>query len=151
MGRNQRPTVFVLWARNFDEAAAAIFVTELRTLGLRVQLVSLDQRRAAGLRGLVLEPDLTLEEALPLAALARAVVIPCEEAALQGLVYDPRVAAFLRCTQESGARIYVGLPSVALASRVREPGVLADATLYPQVGTLVDFARDVGRELSQTA
>lgn len=148
-GRN-RPTVFVLWARGFDEAAAAIFVTELRTLGVRVQLVSLDRRRAAGLRGLVLEPDLTLEAALPLATEASAVVIPCAERAIRALLYDPRLTDFLDRAQEGGARIYAGRPATVLASTVAEMWPLVETTLYPQVGTLVQYARGIGQELSRT-
>lgn len=33
--------IFVLWAANFDEAAASVFVSELRNAGLRVQVVGL--------------------------------------------------------------------------------------------------------------
>ncbi len=56
--------VFVLWATNFDEAAASVFVSELRDAGLRVQVVGLHGQQIAGARGLVLGADMWLDEAL---------------------------------------------------------------------------------------
>ena len=62
--------VLVLWAERFDEAAATIFVTVLREAGLRVKVVGLTPPPVSGAHGLALVPDLSLDQALPLAALA---------------------------------------------------------------------------------
>ena len=53
-------TIFVLWGHHFDEAVTAIFVTELRTAGVRVKVVGLEARTSAGAHGLSLVPDLAL-------------------------------------------------------------------------------------------
>jgi hypothetical protein len=52
--------ILLLWSDRFDEAATAIFATELRQAGLAVKVVGLAGHQAAGSSGLVLGADLTL-------------------------------------------------------------------------------------------
>ena len=60
--------IFVLWASEFEETTATIFVTELRQAGLPVKIVGLTRRISKGAHGLALVPDITLEQAIPLAS-----------------------------------------------------------------------------------
>ncbi|MCB0206497.1 MAG: DJ-1/PfpI family protein, partial [Anaerolineae bacterium] len=68
--------IFVLWANNFDEAAASVFITELRDAGLRVQVVGLHGQQIAGAHGLVLGPDVRMDEAQRYGDDARCLIIP---------------------------------------------------------------------------
>lgn len=87
--------VIVLWANDFEETAATLFVTELRRAGLRVKVVGLTRRRSPGVCGLALDPDLTLDDALPLAGKTVCVVIPCSSPRVKQLKNDPRLREFL--------------------------------------------------------
>ncbi len=89
------PFVMVLWASKFDELTAAVFVALLRDAGVRVKLVGLAGGWAAGLRGLGLVPDLTLDEALPFGDAASCIVIPCRSLDVRRLARDPRVRELL--------------------------------------------------------
>lgn len=112
---------FVLWADRFDETLAALFVAELRKAGLRVKLVSLAGQPSSGAYGLTLVPDLTLEQALPMAPQASCVVIPCGDAGLKRLKNDPRLQAFLVQTHEAGATFIIHQSGVADLARYTWP------------------------------
>ena len=89
-----RSYMFVLWADRFDKSAATVFVTEFRIAGLRTKLVSLVSHASAGAYGLALAPDLTLDQALPLAGRAACVVIPGGAAAIRRLGDDRGCGSF---------------------------------------------------------
>lgn len=103
----QDKIAFILWADRFDETLAALFVAELRKARLRVKLVSLAGQPSSGAYGLTLVPDLTLEQALPMAQQASCVVIPCGDAGLKRLKNDPRLQEFLVQTHNAGAAFIV--------------------------------------------
>lgn len=90
---------YVLWSQGFKEATAAIFITELRRVGCRVKLVGLTKRAIAGAYGLVLAPDLSLDEALALATPVTWVVIPSSSTGFHHLRTDPRLAQFFQSVQ----------------------------------------------------
>lgn len=131
--------IFVLWGDYFDEAAAAIFVTELRRAGLRVKVVGLTQRPISGAHGLVLTPDLSLAQALPLAKQALGLIIPCALSVAQQLWHDPRLADFITQLRAGGARLVSG-PGEGAAGGVAE--AVGEAVLvYPEHEDLVRFVR----------
>ncbi len=103
-----RDYVFVLWGDKFEEAVAAIFVSELRDAGLRVKVVGLTHRLTNGRHGLALVPDLTLDQVLPIASRAACLVIPCLLPGLKRLKDDPRLPAFFQEVQARGAKVVVG-------------------------------------------
>lgn len=117
----QDKIAFVLWADRFDETLTTLFVAELRKAGLRVKLVSLANQPSVGAYGLTLVPDLTLEQALPLAQQARCVVIPCGAAGLKRLKNDPRVQEFLVQTHSAGAVFIVHQSGVTDLARCAWP------------------------------
>ncbi len=117
----QDKLAFVLWADRFDETIAALFVAELRKAGLRVKLVSLAGQPSSGAYGLTLVPDLTLEQALPLAQQASCVVIPCGDAGLKRLKSDPRLQEFLVQTHEAGVPFVVNQAGVTDLARCNWP------------------------------
>ena len=94
--------IFVLWGSNFNEAVAAIFVTELRQAGLRVKVVGLDGELPVGSHGLALSPDMPLSQALPLASRALCVIAPCDAQQWRHIQHDPRLTDFLVQVQQHG-------------------------------------------------
>ena len=98
--------VFVLWGDKFEEATAALFTTKLREAGLRVKVVGLSGQWAAGIHGLALCADLTLDQALRLAHKALCVVIPCRS--IHKLRNDPRTGDLLHQAQKNRAKLVIG-------------------------------------------
>ena len=103
----QQDFVFVLWGDHFDEALASIFVTELREAGLRVKVVGLTPQRISGSHGLILVPDLMLEQALPLAINTICLVIPHDSNGLRRFNNDPRLGEFFSQTLTRQAKFVV--------------------------------------------
>jgi hypothetical protein len=143
--------VFVLWGQHCDEAAASIFITELRKTGLLVKLVGVSGQRSAGAHGLTLVPDLMLSEAVPLARQAIGVVIPCASTHLRRFANDPRLGDLLTQSQAQQARLVVreDLDPVTLLalglSVVHEEAVAIE--LYPEGESLIAYARALARGL----
>jgi putative intracellular protease/amidase len=100
--------IFVFWGNGFDEATAAIFVTELRRIGLRVKVVGLTQRRSNGACGLALVPDLTLEQALSLANRTTCLVVPYTSSGRNRLGNDPRLKEFFQQAHANDAKFVIG-------------------------------------------
>lgn len=90
-----RTYVFVIWGTDFNEAMASVLVSQMRRVGLNVKLVGLSDRLAHGIRGLALVPDMTLEEAIPLATQTKCLIIPATAASSSRLNNDPRITGFI--------------------------------------------------------
>lgn len=138
-------TVFVLWADRFDEAAAAIFVSVLREAGVRVKVVGLHAQRAVGEHGLVLVPDITLEQALRIANRAACVVVPGDGASVEVVGEDPRVREFFGVAAAHGARFVVGPGN---GWKADGQGVLpargCEVESYPGGDGVIGYARGLG-------
>lgn len=100
--------VLVLWADQFEEAPATIFVTALREAGLRVKVVGLTPPPISGSHGLALVPDLTLDQALGLVTQVVCLVIPQGIRGLQRFSDDPRLQKLLDLVAKNRARFVVG-------------------------------------------
>lgn len=99
---------FVLWADRFDETVAVLFVAELRRVGLRVGLVGLPGPSFVGIHGLVMTPDLTLDEALAQGDQMACVVVPCDGPALGRVANDPRLQDLFDLAAAQEATVVVG-------------------------------------------
>jgi hypothetical protein len=144
--------VFVLWGDQFEEVAATIFVTELREAGLRVKVVGLTPRRISGAYGLALVPDLTLDQALSLAAKAVCLVIPYRSRGLKRLKNDPRLRDFFSRVQANKARFVIGqLNGDDLANLDLFPISADNVVVYPDKEELVEFARELAGSLSSAS
>jgi hypothetical protein len=142
----QRDYMFVLWADRFDESAAAVFVTEFRIAGLRTKLVSLVGHASAGSFGLALAPDLTLDQALPLAGRAACVVIPGGAAAIRRAGADPRLRDFVAQAHARGALFVVGRDGEGALGGLLGGGVAPPAVqTLPGRADLVECAGRVAR------
>lgn len=87
---------FVLWGEQCDEAAAALFITNLRAAGLRVWVVGVSGKRLTGAHGLGLLTDLALDQAIALAPAAICLILPCDSERLARLLNDPRLVTLLQ-------------------------------------------------------
>jgi len=136
--------VFVLWGNKFEEATASIFITHLREEGLKVKVVGLSARRLKGAHGLALVPDLTLDQALPLATRAICVILPYISHGIKRLMNDPRLRIFLERASTNKATFVIGHLN---GFDITEIGLFPEATdaasvlIYPNNEDLVRFAR----------
>jgi hypothetical protein len=143
-----RDYVFVLWGDRFDEAVATILITELREAGLRVKVVGLTPRQIGGAHGLALVPDLTLDQALPLASQAICLIIPSTTPWSKQLNNDPRIRQFIEQASSSQTKFVVSMweepiqAGLALPTTVRE-----NVMVYPETEDLVKFARQIAKLL----
>ena len=138
--------VFVLWGNQFQEVAAAVFVGELRCAGLPVKLVSLSRKSITGLYGLTLLPDLTLEQALPMASQAIAIIIPSGSQGAKQLENDPRLTGFFKEAHANNAEFVIDR---ALAdTSLFAPSISNAVCIYPENEELVCFARQLSKFLS---
>ena len=134
--------IFVLWANNFDEAAASVFITELRDAGLRVQVVGLHGQQIAGAHGLVLGPDVRMDEAQRYGEQAQCLIIPAPLRCLAPFETDPRLCRFIAEVQTAGARI-VAADADYNATQLLSTGV----EMYPPGEDVFEFARRLARSL----
>lgn len=139
-------TVFVLWADQFDEAAAVTLLVRLRQASLNVKLISLSHAPAAGAHGLVLMADMTMEQALPLAHRASCVIIPTNGAGLGPFGNDPRVAQLLRRACDSNSLLVVGATALGQVNGLLEtPWPAPSLMALPEAQELPAFARHLTR------
>lgn len=143
--------VFVLWADKFEETLATIFVTELRQAGLLVKIVGLTPRPIRGRHGLILEPDLTLDQALVLATQVICLIIPHPGQGLGWFKNDPRIAFLFEQIAANRARVIIGAssrwPTTDLGGCLP---VEANLSLYPAGEALGAFVRDLACSLLRT-
>ena len=137
--------VFVLWGEKFEEDTAAIFVTELRKAGLRVKVVGLAPQHINGAHGLALVPDLTLDQALPLANHTTCLIVPYKSRGIKRLNNDPRVQKFFAQALANQARFVFGPVN---NGDIAESGLLPKAAMdqiivYPKCENMVEFAREL--------
>lgn len=151
---SSRGYIFVLWGDQFEALPAAIFVTELREVGLRVKLVSFERTRITGTHGLTLYPDVTLEQVLFLGHQAISIIIPCGPLGSKQLENDPRLYRFFRQAYESGAQFVIGqqLNTSYLADINLLPPEQDSVITYPDDSEdIVIFARQLAISLSPLA
>ena len=141
--------VFVLWGDGFDEAVATILVTELRELGLLVKIVGLTPRQISGARGLALVPDLTLDQALPLASQTIGLIVPAISRWHESFNNDPRLHQFFDQAHLNQAVFVIGHWDDDIATSLRLPTLTDDhIIIYPDPEDLVKFARNLANLLS---
>ena len=135
-----RDYIFVLWGDQFEEITAVIFITKLREAGLRVKVVGLTSRKICGAHGLALVPDLTLDQALSLAARTICLIVPYPSHSLKHLTNDPRLCEFFDQAQANGAKFVIGSLN---GTNITDLELLPNPDriiVYPDDEALVEFA-----------
>ena len=142
--------IFVLWSDGFDEMVATIFVTELREAGLLVQIVGLIPRQISGAHGLGLIPDLTLDQALPLASSAICVIIPSSSRWKPHFDNDPRIYQLLEQAHQNRAIFVTGIRKEMNDTLLDISSAISENTIiYPDAENLVIFARKMVQLLQE--
>ncbi|MEM7133539.1 MAG: hypothetical protein AAF702_45015 [Chloroflexota bacterium] len=141
--------IFVLWGTRFEEAAATIFTTKLRQVGLCVQLVSLAGQRPVGQNGLALYPDLPLGDALRIAKKAVCVILPCSAETFRQMECDPRLSEFFHQANANDARFIVSTMDSIQKTGLKKL-VIANELLstYQNVPNLMQFADELASSLA---
>lgn len=137
--------VFVLWADQFEEAPAAIFVTKLREAGLRVKVVGATPAPIFGSHGLALTPDLTLDQAFTLLAQVICLIIPQTGQGLFALKNDPRLSQLFESVCKNQVKVVLGtLKGIDLAELGLFPPARDNSFMfYPEDESVVFFAREL--------
>lgn len=105
--RTVRKRIYVLWGDGFDELTAVTAITLLRQAGHQVKLVGLRRQPIAGAYGVMLFPEIGLDDALAKAASFCGLVVPCTEAGWQRLQLEPRVGQLLAASAPSAPLLLV--------------------------------------------
>ncbi len=134
---------FVLWAHHLEGSAAAIFVTELRRVGLPVKVVGLHRQPVAGSFGLGLLPDLSLEEAVSLFPRVRCLILPGPLDRLAQLAQHPRLGELLDAVEGQGILVTAPPPHGAGESEAEGRPLFATVLTYPNAEGLLAFAREL--------
>lgn len=116
--RTARNCIYVLWGDGFDELTAVTAVTMLRQAGYQVKLVGLRRQPIAGAYGVMLVPEIGLDEALTKAAPFCGLIVPCTDAGWQRLQLEPRVGQLLALIQANGAHLFIGCQDAPAWSQV---------------------------------
>ncbi|MCB0213075.1 MAG: hypothetical protein KDJ52_27275 [Anaerolineae bacterium] len=142
--------VFVLWSEGFDEKIASIFVTILRDAGLLVKVVGLTMHNTGGAHGLVLVPDLTLDQALPLAPSTLCMIIPSLSRWSNRLNNDPRVQKFIEQAHFNQAIFVVGQQAAISSMKLQQSSLHKENIIvFPEDEYIITFARKLARLLSK--
>ncbi|PKO23779.1 MAG: hypothetical protein CVU38_02225 [Chloroflexi bacterium HGW-Chloroflexi-1] len=144
--------VLILWADYFDEMAATAFVTILRQMGMRVKLVSPTHNRIVGANGLVLAPDVTLDQVIPLADQVIAVIVPGKASAVRRLDDDPRVHELL-CQIDDNHAVFVTNADAApeLVLLLGRQGTSQAVATYTDSLAAVELAQQLAEKLTTSA
>jgi anti-sigma-K factor RskA len=152
MARRQ-PLVLLLWGDQFDEAAAALFVSALRAAGVQVRVVGVDGRTASGRHGLQVSADLTLHRALALSNRVTHVVLPCAVTHFHRLREDPLVTRLLDESAAAGAQFLISVQpesctgcNVLPLPAAAPPLPLERVRAYPEVD-LTEFTNQMAGEI----
>ncbi len=143
-----RPLIFVLWAAHLQEWIAALFVTELRRLGLPVRVVGLHYQPVPGAFGLALSPDIGLEDALPLASQVSCLIVPGSWSQLHSLQQEPRLWLLIKEVVNGGGQLIAGAVRDLPSRHAHEFPVPSGVLVYPEDEALHPFVRRLALNLS---
>lgn len=97
--------ILILWDRDFDEVEAIIFISALRSAGLRTKVVGLGGVGQAGHLGVAIIPDLMLGQALDLLRMTKCIVVPCHPKHWARLADDPRYRTLMTQAVQRGITV----------------------------------------------
>ena len=141
--------ILVFWGPQFESAAAAIFVAQLRKLGLQVQVVCLNVQRTLGKNGLAIYYDMTLAKALTMVDHLSGVILPCRLMGIQRLKNDPRTARFFKKISINKIPIIIGQMDKPNLEKLRvfPQETINDLIMYPKIEELMVFVDQLAPSL----
>lgn len=114
--------VLILCGDSFDEVAAVTFAAGLRTVGIRVQLVSTGGTFQRGRNGITIQCDMSMGDALSSdSSIGAVVLIP----AATSPIADPRMELLLRRAVAEDA-LLIGPPRLMHVAEKAAPGGMRD-------------------------
>ncbi len=137
--------IFVLWGAQFDEIAAAIFITQLRDIGLRVKVVSPARKKMLGEYGVGLFSDNTIERALRFLPKVVSIVIPCGLKGAETL-QDERFSKLFEEAHSNQIKFLISdIPKDTLNALSIFPSSMQqdDFIIYPEHEQLIDFVHEL--------
>lgn len=148
-----RGCILVFWGKSFDEATAALFVTELRQAGLRVKVVGLNGRSPRGAHGLSIVPDWTVTQAQNCLESINLIVLPCDTNLWHRVANDPRVTQLIDTVQANGGELIVSeqsVPSTKPVISVEQNLFAKCPARYPKIDRLLPFLQHLIQNLLST-
>ena len=118
----------ILIGDGFEEGPAIDCLHALRDAGAETSLVGLTAGLVTGSRGIVVQPDLSLDRVMR-DALPRLIVIGGGGRCLNVLLVDPRVHRLVRATSQSGGRIAILIAAADDARRALRVPVIVKGSL----------------------
>jgi stage V sporulation protein S len=143
---SQSRSIYILWSAQLDAMTATILATELRRAGLAASLLGMHARPTRSEFGIVVTPDLSLEDVLATSDPIACLIVPGKWKELRALLYDPRLLDLIdRIHREDGSVLVGSSPDDVLEN-------YADRKLlsYPFDAALLPFAQDLAQSLLMT-
>lgn len=135
--------IYILWSGQLDAVIATVFATELRRAGLATQLIGMYAKPIRSEFGVVLTPDLSLDESLTASDAVACLIVPGRWRDLQALLYDPRLLDLMARIHQQDGLVLVGSDPNAALKNHGDLGLL----FYPRDGALLPFAQDLAQSL----
>jgi len=133
-------TIFLLWGYRCDVVAAVTYISVLRRLGLRVQIVTSAIHCLEGDYGVRIQPDLLLDEALLQAKRAICVILPFDGPSLRRLSAEETFKRFLSTAYMGGALIVTQEETASVLVSLLEPSQLdADSQSASQNQKIITY------------
>ncbi len=129
--------VLLLLAPGFEEGDTIYCVDRLREAGIPVTLLSISSRSIRGKHGIMLSPDMTLDQYSSTKP-AELVIIPGGQQSSSTLMSDPRIYKLLRGTLKANGTVVVML-SAEIILEMLNPWVLTDQIMRQKQLSIQEF------------
>lgn len=132
LSKNQRTQVVLLLADGFDQTSVTVLTT-LRQAGFLTRLIGLRIRSVCGAYGLVIVPDMSLDQVLAKRTPISALILPGGAGHLGRLRADPRVSILLKqCIAQETMLIGLNQPAAQVICELSQAYTQANFVLTPE-------------------
>jgi hypothetical protein len=141
--------ILVLLSEHYEELVATILTTILREAGLRVKVVGITAKKIRGRHGMVIVPDLTLDQAVRLAPRVQGIVMPCDVDGLRLVRNDPRLSSLFLSATGNHALFILGEHNLEALHTLNLFPASATFAPYPEQEDLLNFAHDIADRMDK--
>ena len=135
----QSNRILILLATGFEETPVVYCVDHMREAGLPISLVGLSTGLIKGLHGLMVRPDISLDQ-IPPGTIYQGVIVPGGQQCVSSLLTDPRVHQIFEATLQNDGFI------AAMATAASQ--LLAQSSI-PELGVMSCFVEQADMEISE--